>query len=243
MDWRDTGILLSVRPHGETSAILHAFTAEHGRAAGVLRGATSRKMAPHLQPGALLDMAWRARLEGHIGTFTVEPRRSRMAEVMADRLALAGLSCVVALLAFCLPERDPHPRLYRASLSLLDLLPQADLWPLAYLRWEMLLLEEMGYGLDLSRCAVTGAETGLTLVSPRSGRAVTLQGAGAWRDRMLPLPPCMLGEGDAGDAEVLQALGTTGHFLDTRLARAQGDHPLPEARARFLDRLARRARG
>ncbi|WP_372837280.1 DNA repair protein RecO, partial [Puniceibacterium confluentis] len=157
MDWRDTGILLTTRRHGESSAILEVFTPTRGRHVGVLRGATSRKIAPSLQPGAQLDLSWRARLEDHIGSFTIEPQRSRAALAMTDRLSLAGLNAVVSLLAFCLPEREAHPALYQRTESLLDLLGQPQIWPLAYLRWEMALLEEMGFGLDLSACAATGA--------------------------------------------------------------------------------------
>ena len=178
MEWRDQGILLSARRHGETSAIIEVFTPAHGRHAGVVRGGTSRKIAPILQPGAQLDLAWRARLEDHIGAFSVEPVRSRAAVAMGDRLALAGLNAVTSLISFCLPEREAHPSLYRRTEALLDLLDRMDLWPLAYLRWELDLLEEMGYALDLTRCAVTGATEGLCFVSPKSGRAVSAAGAG-----------------------------------------------------------------
>ncbi len=240
MDWRDTGILLTTRRHGETSAILDVFTAEHGRHAGILRGGTSRKIAPSLQPGAQLDLAWRARLEDHLGTYTVEPQRSRAAQAMSDRLALAGLNAVTALLAFCLPERESHPALYARTHNLLDLLDQPDLWPLAYLRWEMALLDEMGFGLDLSACAATGGNDHLVYVSPRTGRAVSASGAGDWAPRLLPLPPVMLGEGMGADHEVLTALGTTGHFLSAHLAASLGDRPLPAARALFVERFGRR---
>ena len=237
MDWRDTGILLSLRKHGENSAIVEAFTPEHGRHAGVVRGASSRKLGPVLQPGAQLDLQWRARLEDHLGSYTVELQRSRAAQAMGSRLALAGLNAVVALLGFCLPEREPHVPLYRRSESLLDLLGQDDLWPLAYLRWEMALLEELGYGLDLSVCAVTGATDGLCYVSPKSGRAVSRNGAGDWGDRLLPLPPVLRGEGPTEDSDIIEALSVTGFFLESKLAPAIGTRPLPEARARWIDRL------
>ena len=239
MEWRDEGILLSARRHGETSAIIEMFTPGKGRAVGVVRGGTSRKIAPILQPGAQLDVTWRARLEEHIGSFAVEPVRSRAAAAMSDRLALAGLNAVTAILSFCLPEREPHPALYQRTEALLDLLGQSGLWPLAYLRWEMALLEDMGYALDLSSCAVTGATEGLIYVSPKSGRAVSAKGAGEWADRLLPLPAVMLGEGDAPDAEIAEAFRTTGYFLTAHLARDLGDRPLPEARARFVDGFSR----
>ena len=240
MEWRDQGILLSSRRHGETSAIIEVFTPSQGRHSGVVRGGTSRKIAPILQPGAQLDLAWRARLEDHIGAFTVEPVRSRAATALGGRMALAGLNAVTALLSFCLPEREPHPPLYRRTEALLDLLGQDALWPLAYLRWEVSLLEEMGYALDLSTCAVTGATEGLIYVSPKSGRAVSAKGAGDWAERLLPLPDVLKGDGDAPDDEIAAAFRTTGHFLERSLADGLGSKPLPEARARFVEAFSRR---
>ncbi len=238
MEWRDEGALLSVRPHGETSAIIEVFTREHGRHAGVVRGGVSRRVAPILQPGAQLDLTWRARLEDHIGAFTVEPLRARSA-VLGDRLALAGLNAVCALLHVTLPEREAHPALYSASIALLDRMAVSEAWLPAYLAWELRLLEELGYGLDLSECAVTGARDDLAYVSPRSGRAVARGAAGEWTDRLLPLAPSLLGQG-AGDAPAIAAgLATTGWFLEHRLAHDLGDRPLPEARRRFVDLLAR----
>ena len=239
MEWRDQGIVLSSRKHGETSVILDVFTPEHGRHAGVVRGGTSRKMTPLLQPGGQVDVTWRARLEAHIGSFTVEPVRSRAA-ALSERMSLAGLNAVTGLLAFCLPEREPHPALYKISEQLLDLLGNDDLWPLAYLRWEQALLDEMGFGLDLTSCAVTGTTEGLCYVSPKSGRAVSEDGAGEWADRLLPLPPCLLGQGEAPDQEILIALGTTGYFLEHKLAPELGHKPLPEARGRLVDVFSRR---
>ncbi len=240
MEWRDTGILLTARRHGESSLILDVFTAEHGRHAGVVRGGASRKVAPGLQPGAQLDLIWRARLEDHIGSYHAEPQRSRAAAAMSGRLALAGLNAVTGLLAFSLPERQAQPGLYTRTEQLLDLLGQDDIWPLAYLRWELALLDDMGFGLDLTACAVTGARDGLVYVSPRTGRAVSQAGAGDWADRLLPLPPCLRGEGEAPDAEIAQGLATTGYFLEQHLAPELGDRPLPDARARFVAAFTRR---
>lgn len=239
MEWRDQGILLSARRHGETSAIIEMFTPHQGRHLGVVRGGTSRKIAPILQPGAQLDVAWRARLEDHIGAFTVEPVRSRAAVAMGGRLALAGLNAVTALLSFCLPEREAHVPLYHRTEALLDLLGQDTLWPLAYLQWEVSLLEEMGYALDLGSCAVTGSTDGLIYVSPKSGRAVSAHGAGEWADRMLPLPAILRGEGGGDDVEIAEAFRTTGYFLDAHLAHDLGEKPLPEARARFIEAFIR----
>lgn len=239
MEWRDQGILLSTRRHGETSAIIEVFTPEHGRHAGVVRGGTSRKIAPILQPGAQLDVTWRARLEDHIGSFHVEPVRSRAVAAMGGRIALAGLNAVTGLLGFCLPEREPYPHLYQRSEQLLDLLGQEDVWPLAYLRWEMRLLEEMGYALELDACAVTGSQESLMYVSPKTGRAVSRDAAGAWADRLLPLPDVMRGRGAASNSEIAQGFVTTGYFLTAHLAKGLGNKPLPEARARFVEAFSR----
>ncbi len=239
MEWRDHGILLTVRRHGEGAAIIDVFTEEHGRHAGLVRGGASRRMAPVLQPGAQLDLTWRARLEDHLGSYQAEPLRSRAAAALSGRLALAGLNAVTALLAFGLPERQPHGDLYKQSEQLLDLLANEELWSLAYLRWELALLEELGFGLDLTACAATGATEELIYVSPKSGRAVSRKGAGVWADRLLPLPPVLRGEGEAGDEEILIALRTTGFFFEAHLAKSL-HQPAPEARGRLLDLLSRR---
>ncbi|MEP1767893.1 MAG: DNA repair protein RecO [Sulfitobacter sp.] len=239
MEWRDQGILLSTRRHGETSAIIEVFTPRYGRHAGIVRGGTSRKIAPILQPGAQLDVMWRARLEDHIGSFTVEPVRSRAVAAMSGRVALAGLNAVTGLLGFSLPERVAHEPLYRRTEALLDLLGHDEIWPLAYLKWELGLLEELGYGLDLTCCAVTGGVEGLIYVSPKSGRAVSRAAAGEWADRLLPLPEVLRGEGAADDGQIVQAFRTTGHFLENHLARDLGNRPLPVARARYVEAFIR----
>ena len=240
MEWRAEGIVLGVRRHGEHAAIVDLLTADHGRHLGVVRGGASRKMAPLLQPGAQIDATWRARLDGHMGSYTVDLIRGRAATAMEDRLTLAGLSAVCALLSFALPERHAYPALYARSLALLDGLG-ADRWPEAYLGWEQALLEETGFGLDLSACAVTGATQGLAYVSPRSGRAVSAAGAGSWADRLLILPGVMLGVPGNDPREVVQGLAVTGHFLSTHLAGSLGNKPLPPARQRLVDLIAARA--
>ncbi len=241
IEWREEGVLLAVRRHGESAAIIEVLTRGHGRHAGVVRGGQSRKVAPALQPGAQLDLTWQARLEDHLGAFRVEPVRSRAALLMSDRLALAGLNAVCALAGFVLPEREPHAAFYDRTVQLLDLMGATGAWPLAYLRWEAALLDEMGFGLDLSACTVTGAAENLVYVSPRTGRAVSRDAAGAWRDRLLPLPAALLGRGPAPDAEILDGLLTTGHFLAERLAPALGDRPLPPARDRLIAALRRQS--
>lgn len=239
IEWCDEGALLSARPLGETSMIIEVFTPQHGRHAGVVRGGISRKIAPYLQPGAQLSVVWRARLNDHLGSFTVEPIRSRAAQSMGDRLALAGLNAICALLGRVLPEREAHLPLYERTVALLDLLGQSEIWPLAYLRWEQSLLEEMGFAMDLSACAVRGVNEDLAFVSPKSGRAVSREAAGDWADRLLPLPPVLAGKGEADNIQIAIALGTTGYFIEHRLMKSLGDRPMPAARQRLIDAITR----
>lgn len=239
MEWCDEGVLLSVRTHGESAAIIDVFTAQHGRHGGVVRGGASRRLAPVLQPGAQLAVTWRARLDGHIGAFVVEPIRSRTG-VLPDKLALGGLSSICAMLQVALAEREPHLALWSASIHLLDALLTTDDWPLQYLRWEMQLLEELGFGLDLTSCAVTGSRDDLAYVSPKTGRAVSRGAVGKWVSRMLPLPAALLGQGPADNAEIAQGLALTGHFLARELTPMLNSRPLPEARVRLVDLLSRR---
>lgn len=237
MQWREEGMLVSVRRHGESSAIVELFTAGHGLHAGIVRGGAGRRLAPVLQPGTQLDATWRARLEDHLGTFTVEPVKSRSA-IIGDRRALAALNAICGLLSFALPEREPHPRLHAQTMTLLNLIEARGPWPVAYLAWERALLEDLGFGLDLGRCAVTGQGEDLAFVSPRTGRAVSHGAAGDWADRLLPLPPELIGEGES-EAGVLAGLRTTGHFLERWLAPSLGDRPLPRARGRLIELLQR----
>lgn len=239
ISWTDEGVILTSRPFGETSVILEVFSVGHGRHAGVVRGGTSQKKAPSLQPGTQVSVSWKARLDNHLGSFMVEPLRNRSAIAMSDRTALAGLTAVCAILTRVLPEREGQQQLYNKTQSLLDLLGQNDLWPLAYLRWEQALLDEMGFGMDLSACAVRGVNENLIYVSPKSGRAVSSEGAGEWAHRLLPLPAVLAGKGDASTDEIVKALGTTGYFLEHRLLKSLGDRPLPAARSRLIDAINR----
>ena len=233
MEWRDEGALLSVRLHGESSAIIEVLTQLHGRHLGVVRGGGSRRMAGILQPGAQLSLHWQARLDEHIGTFKAEPLYARAA-LLSDGTALNALNAICALLHHALPERDPHPALYAQTTAILDLLDQGQNWQVAYLLWELRLLKEMGYALDLATCAVTGSTQDLAYISPRTGRAVSRQAAGEWAPRLLPLPR-ILKLHDGTSAEVAEGLHLTTHFL----TRALPDRPLPDARARLIDQLSR----
>ncbi|WP_299909791.1 DNA repair protein RecO [uncultured Paracoccus sp.] len=236
MEWQAEGTVIARRAHGENAVIIEVMTVEFGRHAGLVPGGASQKRAALLQPGNRLSLRWRARLDDQLGTFTAEPLRARPG-LMADPLALAGLNAVCAMLAFALPERDPHPGLTLASDALLDRMDAGEDWAEDYLRWEMQLLDEMGFGLDLGDCAVTGAREGLAYVSPRSGRAVSRAGAGEWADRLLPLPAILGGAGDNRGRGIAEGLAITGHFLDARLARELVGKPLPAARGRLVRRL------
>jgi len=235
MDWRDDGILLTVRRHGESAAIIDVFTAGHGRHAGVVRGGGSQRMAPLLQPGAQIAVEWHARLSDHLGAFRVEPIRSRATNLMTNGDTLAAIGAVSALLTVCLAEREPRPDLYAATVSLLDLVGSAPDWPSAYVAWEMMLMADLGFPLDLSCCAVTGTTEDLAFVSPKTGRAVSKIAAGPYQDRLLPMPDFQAG----GREAVAVGLSLTGHFLLKWVAPALGLSQLPEARTRLADRLSR----
>ncbi|MEM7268399.1 MAG: DNA repair protein RecO [Pseudomonadota bacterium] len=237
MDWRDQGILLTVRRHGESAAIVDVFTREHGRHAGVVRGGASRRMAATLQPGAQLSVEWRARLEEHLGAYAVDLITSRAGLLMADPAALAGFNSFVALTSAYLAEREPHPSLYDASMGLLDALTTDEAWIAGYVGWELALLAELGFPLDLSRCASTGATEDLIWVSPKSGRAVSREAGAPYADRLLSLPAFLGGEG--GGAQ--EGLALTGHFLRAWAAPAFGAAAPPEARDRLVETVRRQA--
>lgn len=236
MEWQAQGTVIARRPHGENAIIIEVLTAQHGRHAGLVPGGASQKRAAMLQPGSILDLRWRARRDDQLGTFTAEPVRLR-AGIMGDALGLAGLNAICAMLIFVLPERDPHPQLVRATETLLDMIEAGQDWAADYLQWEIRLLDEMGFGLDLSTCAVTGSDQGLAYVSPRSGRAVSREGAGEWADRLLPLPALLGGAGDNRGRGLEEGLAITGHFLETRIAAELVGRPLPAARDRLIRRL------
>lgn len=235
MDWRDEGILLGLRRHGESSAIIEALTKSHGRHAGLVRGGGRKSRASMLQPGALLSLEWNARLADHLGTYKVELIRSHAATIMGGRERLAALNVISALLLRLLPERAPDPDLYDATLALIEALGEARAdWPETYARWELDLLRTLGFGLDLRDCAATGSADELIYISPRSGHAVS-RGAGApYAERLLPLPQFLIGQGRATLPEVRLALQSTGWFLEHRARPAFELAELPAARIRLL---------
>ena len=192
MEWRSDGILLATRKHGETSLIIDTFCPKHGRYLGVVKGGTSRKFAPILQVGAQLDLTWRARLQDHLGSFKVELVRARIVNAMSDRVLTAGLMAVSTILSGVLPERQAYDEFYRTTEDLLDLLNQPDIWPLAYLHWELELLTVLGYGLDLSKCAVSGNYDNLRSVSSSTSRAISAKAAAEWSPNLFNPSPIIL---------------------------------------------------
>ena len=240
MEWHDEGIVLSVRPHGETAAVVEVFTRDHGRHSGLVHGGRSRRLRPALQTGNHIDLTWKARLADHLGHFAVEPRRAFGATLLDDPPALLALSSMVAL-ARLLPERDPHPNLYEVTLFVLGFLDDASTWPALMVRWELALLDELGFGLDLSQCAVTGGNDALIYVSPRTGRAVSASAGEPYRDKLLKLPPFLAprgpGPGPRRTADGLaDGLALTGYFLLSRVLEPR-DLTLPEPRVRLAEHL------
>jgi DNA repair protein RecO (recombination protein O) len=238
MLWQDEGIILAVRRHGESAAVVSVFTESHGRHAGLVRGGASRRARPVHQIGNRVQATWRARLADQLGSLTLELARP-VAALLLDRPdRLAGVCAACALLEAGLPERDPHPNLYRSLGELIDALVQEGAWWDRYVYFELDLLADLGFGLDLGRCAVTGSAEDRAFVSPRTGRAVSRAAAGAYVDRLLPLPPFLRGQGSPDTAQIRAGLQLTGAFLRRHLFDLS-DTAAPRARQLLLDRLDR----
>jgi DNA repair protein RecO (recombination protein O) len=228
MEWRDEGILLAVRSHGETSSIAEVFTQAHGRCLGIVRGGRSKQMRPVLQAGNLVSLVWRARLEEHLGNFTFEPLSLRAGFIIENALRLTGLGSLTAL-ARMLPEREPHPKLYEAMRIVLEAIDHDELWPVLMVRWEMGLLDELGFGLDLAKCAATGDTDALVYVSPKTGRAVSRSAGQPYHDRLFGLPAFLTGGVAASYEDVCSGMRLTGYFLE-RHVFAPRNVPMPQAR-------------
>jgi DNA repair protein RecO (recombination protein O) len=246
MEWADEGVVLSTRPYGETSAVAEVFTEDHGRHLGLVRGARGKRLAPAVQIANLVRVGWRARLPEQLGVFQVELLEPHAARALDDPLRLTGAASLCSL-ARLLPERAPHPALYRAFRHVLAQLEEPSVWPALTASWELMLLDELGFGLDLESCAATGTRENLTYVSPRSGQAVCAAAAAPYKDRLLPLPPYLRRRSPGVPVQaptpkdVADALRLTGYFLEKRAFMLSGAR-LPEARVRLLAYLSRTER-
>ena len=239
MEWEAPGIVLSVRPFGEADAIASTYTAEQGRHLGLAHGGLSRRRAAVWQPGNLVQLRWVGRLADQLGAITAELVHASAALALDDALSLALLNAACAVADGALPEREPHPRSFALMVQLIAGLADPLAAVAALVDWEAMLLADLGYGLDLTRCAVSGASEDLAFVSPRTGRAVAREAAGEWHRRLLPLPGFLLRPGSpASVADLVDGLRLTGHFL-ARDAFGVHNRPLPPARLALYDRVVR----
>jgi DNA repair protein RecO (recombination protein O) len=237
MDFEDEAYVLSARVHGESGAIVELLTSTRGRYLAHVAGGASRRMRPYLQPGARVIAGYRARTSEHLGSAVVEPMGEGPAALFDDPLALAGLAAAAAVAAGALPEREPHPGAFFAFEALAGSLTAIEAWPAVYVRFEAGLLQELGFGLDLSRCAATGTTDDLVYVSPKTGRAVSRAAGAPYADRLLMLPPFLLSaQGGLAVGDVGAGLALTGHFLEA-FVFAVMNRPLPPARVWLLERL------
>ena len=236
MEWEAPAIVLATRPYGEGDALATVLTADHGACRGLARGGASRARAGTWQPGNLLQVRWVARLADQLGAFTAELVHPGAALAMDDALALAVLSSACAVAEGALTEREPHPRVFAGLLHVITRLSAGPAILTDLIEWELALLGDLGYGLDLARCTLTGDTDHLAFVSPRSGRAVSAAAAGPWKERLLPLPGFLRGE-PADQAGWAAGLALTGHFLARDVFGSQ-HRPMPASRDRLADRVA-----
>ena len=242
MEWNDDAIVLSARPLGESSTVLEGLTREHGRHAGLVRGGASQRLRGVLQPGNTLHVHWRARLSEHLGSFTVEAGRIRAGDILEKREALMGLNAFSTLASAVLPEREPHAPVFEAGEILLDAIAGDSFphWGPLFVRWEAGLLEALGFGLDLARCAATGSSEELRYVSPKTGRAVSEAAGAPYRKRLLKLPDFLLGSQNAEPTseDIADGLQLTGFFLVERVLRPH-EREMPPARIRLTELATR----
>jgi len=237
MQWTDDGIVLSTRKHGETSMIVSILTRDHGRHIGLVRGGSGKRARGIYQPGNAVSSHWKARLPEHLGAYECELTKANAADLLNDPLRLAALSAACAVADAALPEREPHAPVFEGMAILLDSIHAGSSWPSVFVKWELGLLRELGFGLDLSRCAATGRSEELAYVSPKSGRAVSIAAAEPYLDVLLPLPGFLLTEGAAGNGEeVQQGLRLSGYFLSRHVFAHHGNKS-PQARERMVERL------
>lgn len=235
MEWTDEGVVIALRRLGESGVVADLLTHSHGRHAGLVHGGMGRDKRGILQPGNRVRAWWQGRLAEQLGRYRLELERGHAAEHFDDPARLAALAAACALCEVALPERQPHPASHAALVALLDALA-SEAWPSVYVHWELALLRDLGYGLDLGCCAATGANDHLAYVSPRSGRAVSLSAGEPYRDKLLPLPRFLVAGGEGSRDEVYAGLRLTGFFLDRHVLTPHRA-ALPAARARLVDRF------
>ena len=240
MEWDLPAIVLDTRPYGEADVIATVMTAEHGAHKGLVRGGASRAHGGTWQAGNFVQTRWTARTAEQLGGFRGELIHATAAAVMDDALSLAMLSAVCVVAEDALPEREPHPPVFEGLIRLLPRLTLGAAQLPGLIGWEVVLLSALGFGLDVSACAVTGAAEGLAYVSPKTGRAVTAEGAGIWAERLLPLPAFLTGGGSGTPRDWRDGLRLTGHFLARDVFGAR-HRPLPQARQMLYDRVAAHA--
>jgi len=240
MDWQDQGFVLAARRHGESDAILTLLTREHGRHLGIVKGGSGRRHRAVVEIGNRITADWHARLSEHLGRFQVELSAPHAAMVLSDPMRLAALSSACATLDAALPEREPHADVFDDFAELAGALSdQKESWPADFVRWEARLLTTLGFGLDLSHCAVTGETEGLAYVSPKTGRAVSREAAAPYKEKLIELPAFLSTGGLPADGEALRkGLDLTGYFLERHVFWPH-NKPLPAARARFMETLQR----
>ena len=236
MEWSAPAIVLATAPYGEGDALATVFTEEYGVFRGLARGGLSRARAGTWQPGNLVEARWVARLADQLGSLIAELVHPAAALAMADPLGLSVLSAACAVATGALPEREPHLRIFRGLLHLIAHLDEGRAGAAALVMWELSVLSDLGYGLDLSACAVTGTVDHLAYVSPKSGRAVSEAAAADWRDRLLPLPAFLIGPARPGFSDVRDGLRLTGYFLARNVFGAQHS-AIPSARLMVYDRV------
>ncbi len=242
METLEDAFVLSARAHGDTGAVVELLTLGHGRRAAYVAGGASRKMRPYLQPGARVTAELRARTSDHLGSARLEPVGEGPAALFDDPLALTGLSAAAAVAQGALPEREPHPGAFFAFEALMGAFAVPDVWPAIFVRFEAGLLEDLGFGLDLSSCAVSGSADDLVWVSPRTGRAVSREAGAPYADKLLNLPPFMLGaQAGLAAGDVASGLALTAHFLEQFVFHPQ-NKPIPPARVWLVDKLGEAGR-